>query len=349
MTATTTAAAAELGHYTRPPTLVPSLVDPVLHNKYSRYLDGSFDNSVGYTTTDVTSDCGSVATHPLVMRTHKMSGVTQPGHKRTNGMVHKVANGVTQTEQMLTDSESQPRTDGIPHVVHKRTQTEDRQQIIELDLLWKQFLVSPLYTEWVEPKRSPDPSDPCSKPTCYCEKLKQLQYKTKHHAPLPAKPPMVDTSTYTSGDTTCSDKSTLVNTAVQTSPSLLKDTLSTKSSSHYLLSQENSDATLNDCPCISSHVIRGSTQSSNTSISDQGSHDHFIDQPASLTTLSLQEACRMFKGDFISNCRQRQKIILLTRRQREEDEVANRHQVALAGSARDQKKSTSHHHHHTGE
>ena len=342
-----TTAAAELGHYTRPPTLIPSLVDPALHNKYSRYLDGSFDSSVGYTTTDVTSDCGSVATHPLVMRTHKMSGGTQPGHKRTNGVVHKVANSVTQTEQKMTDSESQTRTDGIPHVVHKRTQTEDRQQIIELDLLWKQFLVSPLYTEWVEPKRLPNPNDPCSKPTCYCEELKRLQYKTKHHAILPAKPPMVDTSIYTTGDTTCSDKSTLVTTAVQTSPSLLKDTFSSKSSSHYLLSQESSDATLNDCPCASSHVIWGSPQSSHTSTSDQGSHDHFIDRPASLTTLSLQEACHMFKGDFISNCRQRQKLILHTRRQREADDVANRHQIALA---EDQKKSTSHHHrHHTGE
>ena len=350
------ATAAELGHYTRSPTTVPVLVDPVLHNKYSRYLNGSFDSSVGYTTTDVTSDCGSIATHPLVMRTHKMTnGVTQPGYKRTDGMtqmIHKMKDSVTQTEQKMTDNEPHPRTDCIPQVAHKRTQTEkDRQQIMELDLLWKQFLVSPLYTEWVEPKGSPDPNEPCSKPTCYCEELKQLHHKTKHHATIPAKPPMVDTNMYSSGDTTYSDNSTLVNTAVQTSPSLLKDTLSTKPSSHYMLSQESSGAMLNDCPCASSYVIRGSPPSSDTSTSDQGSHDHFIDRPASLTTLSLQEACHMFKGDFISNCRQRQKMILHTRRQREEDEVVNRHQAALVGSVRDQKRSTSHHHHHhhTGE
>jgi len=335
-------AAAELGHYTRPPTMVPPLVDPVLHNKYSRYLDGSFDSSVGYTTTDVTSDCGSVTTHPLFMRTHKVTnGVTQPG---VTQMVHKMADSMTHTKQ---NNKSQTKTDDIPQVELKRTQTG--QQMMELDLLWKQFLVSPLYTEWVEPKRSPDSSDPCSKPTCYCEELKQLEYKTKHHATLSAKPPMIETNAYISGDTTYSD-STLVSTAVQTSPSLLKDTLSTKSSSRYFLSQESSSATLNDCPCASSHVIRGSPQSSDTSTSDQGSHNHFIDRPASLTTLSLQEACRMFKGDFISNCRQRQKMILHTRRQREEDEVASRHQVALAGSVRDQKRSTFHHHsHYTGE
>lgn len=299
--------------YSRPPAVVPSLVDPVLHNKLSRYLNGSFDSTMGYTTTDVTSDTDSIEKHPLVKNTHKMTQRVNnneqvPDKRTTQVMTHKGTQGVT----------------------YKKTE-----ESTELDNLWKQFVASPLYTDWVKCKRS---SDTKTAAMCYCEELKQLEYNSKHRAKLPVKKPQAVTHRE---HTTCDHSGTTINTSdytshtsdigVQTSPSLLRATKST----------DTSDALLTDCPCVSSHVIKGSPPSSDSSFDDQGSHDlaRSHEQPASPTELSLQEACHLFKRDFISNCRHRQRMIHRTRKQREEELVTKRHQTVLADLAREYKKS----------
>ena len=299
--------------YKRPPAMVTSLIDPVLHNKFTRYLNGSFDTTLGYTTTDVASDADSIGhVKPLSAEvtdktTHRrVDNAIQVPDKRTQLMTHKGSQSMTCKEtQSVACKEAQKST--------------------ELDNLWKQFVASPLYTDWV--KRSPD----AKTGMCYCEELKQIEYKSRHCIRLPVKHKV------TTRHTTSSDNSTLyTDTGVQTSPSLL--TVTTQSC-------DTSDAVLTDCPCVSSHVIKGSPPSSDNSVADQGSCDvtrscdvtGSCEQPASLTELSLQEACRLFKKDFISNCRHRQRMIHHTRKQREEELVINRHEAALADMARDYK------------
>lgn len=295
--------------YKRPPAVVTSLVDPVLHNKFTRYLNGSFDTTLGYTTTDVTSDAdsvGHVVKPPLRENTDKMThrrvdNAVQVPDKRTQLMMHK----------------------GSQSMTCKETQSMTCKESTELNNLWKQFVASPLYTDWVKTKRSPY----AKAGMCYCEELKQIEYKSRHCIKLPVKHEV------TKHHTMCgtSDNSTLyTDTGVQTSPSLL--TVTTQSC-------DTSDAVLTDCPCVSSHVIKGSPPSSDNSVTDQGSCDvtGSCEQPASLTELSLQEACRLFKKDFISNCRHRQRMIHHTRKQREEELVINRHQAALVDMARDYK------------
>ena len=283
--------------YKRPPAVVSSLVDPVLHNKFTRYLNGSFDTTLGYTTTDVTSDTDSidhVVKHPPADKvTHRrIDNAVQMPDKRTQSTTHKGT-------QSMTCQEAQKST--------------------ELDNLWKQFVTSPLYTDWVKAKRSPD----AKTRMCYCEELKQIEYKSRHCIKLPVKHKV------TTHYPTCSSSSLYTDTAVQTSPSLLRATQSC----------DTSDVVLTDCPCVSSHVIKGSPPSSNDSVDDQGSCDvtGSCEQPTSLTELSLQEACQLFKKDFISNCRHRQRMICRTRKQREEELVINRHQAALVDMAREYK------------
>lgn len=284
--------------YNRPPAVIPSLVDSVLHNKFSRYLNGSFDSMLGYTTTDVTSDVDSVdhVKHPLVENKMMCGRVDNPvrvADKRIQLMTHK----------------------GTQLVTHKGTQCKETQKSTELDNLWQKFLTSPLYIDWVESDHNGG--------MCYCEELKQLEYKCRNCRKLSTKPQV----TVHHEHSTCSgdSRTTLyTDTGTQTSPSLLRTTKSTQ---------------LTNCPCVSSCVIRGSPPSSDSSLSDQGSCDltGSYEQPASLTKLSLQEACHMFKRDFISNCRHRQKMINLIKRQREEELLANRHQAALADLMRDHK------------
>lgn len=287
--------------YRRPPPVVSSsLVDPILHNKFSRYLNGSFDSTVGYTTTDVTSDVDSVEHPSLTEKMHKVThwrvdSGTQVPEKRIQSLTHK----------------------GTQSMTYRGTQSKST----EMDNLWKEYLVSPLHTDWVV--RSTD----AKTEMCYCEELKQLEYTARHCTKLPVKPQVTAHPTHT--DSSNNSHSTLyTDTAVQTSPSLLTATLSS----------DTSDVPLTNCPCVSSHVIKGSSPTSDSS-SDQESSDLIgsCEQPASLTKLSLQEACRLFKKDFISNCHHRQRMIHRTRKQREEEMVINKHQTALANLARDYK------------
>lgn len=301
----------KMAAYRRPPMVISSLADPVLQRKLSRYLNGSFDTTLGYTTTtDVTSDTDSIdhVKHPLAVNgckvTHgRVDNDTQMPDKRTQSVTHKGTQGMT----------------------YKETQNSP-----ELDNLWKKFISSPLYTDWVKSKRSPD----AKTGMCYCEELKQLEYKSKHCTKLPVEVQttshdhMAHGSVNTNGD---SHTTLYTDSAVQTSPSLL----TTKSSN-------TSDAVLNDCPCTSSHVIKGTPPSSDNSFADQGSCNitgscdatGSCEQPASLTKLSLQEACHLFKRDFISNCRHRQRMIHHTRKQREEQLLVTKHQAALADIAK---------------
>ena len=335
------------GQYRGPPTVITSLVDPVLHNKFSRYLNGSFDSTVGYTTvTDVTSDTDSVehVKRPLTEGAHKMT------HRRINNDVQMTDKMTHRGTQATTHRGTQPMTHrgtqammhrGTQSVTHRGTQDiphKETQKATELDNLWKHFIATPLYTDWVKPKRSPDAANTAM---CYCEELKQLEYKSKHCTKLPVKTQVTthDHTTCNNGSTSSDSHTTLyTDSAVQTSPSLLRVTKSTQCS-------DISDPTLNDCPCVSSHVIKDTPPSSDSSYGDQGSCDATescditgsCEQPASLTKLSLQEACRLFKKDFISNCRHRQRMIHHTRKQREEEVVASRHQAALADLARQYK------------
>ena len=308
--------------YKRLPAVVTSLVDPVLHNKFTRYLNGSFDTTLGYTTTDVTSDTDSVG-----------HVVKPPPAENTDKMTHRRVDNAIQVPDKTTHKEPQSMTcKETQSVTCKETQSmtcKEAQRSTELDNLWKQFIVSPLYTDWVKAKRSPD----AKAGMCYCEELKQIEYKSKHCIKLPVKHKVTTHhTTYSSSDNSTS----YTDTGVQTSPSLL--TVSTQLC-------DTSDAVLTDCPCVSSHVIKGSPPSSDNSVIDQRSCDvtgscdvtESCEQPASLTELSLQEACRLFKKDFISNCRHRQRMIHHTRKQREEEVVINRHQAALADMARDYK------------
>lgn len=302
--------------YSRPPVVTSSLVDPVLQNRFSKYLNGSFDSTLGYTTTDVTSDTDSidhVTKHPPAENAHKV----------THGRLHSDVRMLDKRTQAVTQK-------GTRGVTNKETQKST-----ELDNLWKQFVASPLYTDWVRSKRSPDTKTGM----CYCEELKQLEYKSRHCTKLPVKAQVTTHRDHTTcGNTNVSDDSNTTlytDTAVQTSPSLLTATTST----------DTRDAVLTDCPCTSSHVIKGSPPSSDSSFSDQvsgevtGSYDFTgsCEQPASLTKLSLQEACRLFKKDFITNSRQRQRMIHRTRKQREEELVTSKHQAALADLARQYK------------
>ena len=319
------AAVTKAGQYRGPPVVITSLVDPVLHNKYSRYLNGSFDSTLGYTTTDITSDTDSVE--------HVKRLVAEGAHK----MTHRRVNNDVQ----MADKVTQPMTHrGTQSVTHRGTQGmahKETQKATELDNLWKHFIATPLHTDWVKPKRSPD----ANTAMCYCEELKQLEYKSKHCTKLPVKAQVTahDHTTCNSGSTSSDSHTTLyTDSAVQTSPSLLRATKSTQCS-------DISDPLLNDCPCVSSHVIKDSLPSSDSSFGDQGSCDvtescdvtGSCEPPASLTKLSLQEACHLFKKDFISNCRHRQRMIHRTRKQREEEVVANRHRAALADLARQYK------------
>ena len=319
-------AVTKAGQYRGPPTVITSLVDPVLQNKLSRYLNGSFDSTVGYTTTDITSDTDSVD--------HVKRPLTE--------CVHKVTHRRVDNDVLMEDKRTQSVTHrGIQAMTHRGTQgmtDKETQKATELDNLWKHFIATPLYTDWVKPKRSSD----AKTAMCYCEELKQLEYKSKHCTKLPMKPQVTTQAhtTQSSSNITSSDSRTTLYTdsAVQTSPSLLQTTKSTQCS-------DTSDPLLNDCPCISSHVIKGSPPSSDSSFGDQGSCDitescdvsGSCEPPASLTKLSLQEACRLFKKDFISNCRHRQRMIHRTRKQREEEIIVNRHQAALVDMARQYK------------
>ena len=285
-------------YYKRPPAVVSSLVDPVLHNKFTRYLNGSFESTLGYTTTDITSDVDSIDHVKQIM-------AIENNDKLTRG---RVDNGVQVVDK-----------------THKGTQDmtcKETQRSTELDNLWKEFITGPLYTDWV---RSPDRM-------CYCEQLKQIEYKSRHCVKLPVKQ-RATIHCHGSGNT--SDTTLYSDTGVQTSPSLLTVTRSTGTT----------DALI-DCPCVSSHVIKASPPSSDNSFDDQGSCGitescditGSCEQPASLTDLSLQEACRLFKKDFISNSQRRQRMIHHTRRQREEESVINQHKVALANMAREYKR-----------
>ena len=300
------AIATTTNQYKRPPAVV-SLVDPVLHNKFTRYLDGSFDTTLGYTTTDVTSDTDS--THHVVKH---------PPAENTDRMTHRKVDNALQMPDKRTQL---MRHQGTQSMTCKEMTNKEAQKSTELDNLWKQFVGSPLYTDWVKAKRSPD----AKTGMCYCEELKQIEYKSRHCIKLPVKHKVITHHTTCSNDNSYSTLYT--DTAVQTSPSLL--TVTTQSC----------DVVLTDCPCVSSHVIKGSPPSPDNSVDDQGSCDvtGSCEQPASLTELSLQEACQLFKKDFISNCRHRQRMIHHTRKQREEELVVNRHQVALANMARDYK------------
>lgn len=309
--------------YNRASPAVPSLVDPVLHNKFTRCLNGSFDSTIGYTTCSDTDSVDRVVKHPLVENTYKMT---------SRGL-----DTVVQTpDKLVTHKGTELVTQGMA--------CKEAQKSTELDSLWRQFLASPLYTDWVK-CRSPDTNS--VKPGmcyCTCEELKQTEYRNWHCTKVSTKPQMTayhDDTTSTSNNANnttsttnkSSDTTLYTDTAVQTSPSLLMNTKSTHSSDTI-----TSDALLSDCPCVSSHVIRGSPPSSDSSCGDhQGSCvlTGSFEQPASLTQLSLQEACRLFKRDFITNCRHRQKMINSSRKLREEQLVVDRHQAALADLGRD--------------
>ena len=291
-------------YYKRPPTVVSSLVDPVLHNKFTRYLNSSFESTLGYTTTDVTSDVDSID-HVKQIMDVKQIMATENNDKMTHGRVDNGAQVVDKT-QVTTHK-------GTQSVTRKETQRST-----ELDNLWKQFITGPLYTDWV---KSADGM-------CYCEQLKQIEYKSRHCMKLPVKHRV---ATHHCSSSNTSDTTLYSDTAVQTSPSLLTLTRST----------DTTDAFLTDCPCVSSHVIKASPPSSdNSTFDDKESCDitGSCEQPASLTELSLQEACQLFKRDFISNSQHRQRMIHHTRRQREEELVINQHKVALANMARECKK-----------